>query len=178
MKVFRKAKLFFIIGLVFTFISGCGYTTRGSLDPAYKTIYVKPVVDKIEVTGETQEYSQFRSVPPLLDNSFTSALISRFNMDGNLKPIDKKTSDLVLETSITDYVRGGLRYDEDDDVEEYRLKLYFEYKLFDSEGELIRNGDLVADTEYNFNTESESSAISELLDDAARRLVEHIIEAW
>ncbi len=160
-------------------ISGCGYTTRGSLNPAYKTVYIEPVTENIEFTGETQSYSDFRSVPPLLDNSFTSALISRFNLTGGLKVVNKNNADLFLETEITDYIRGGLRYDEQDDIEEYRLKMSFKYKLFNAKNELVKENSLSASTEYNISGgETQSQAISDLLDDAARRLTEDIIESW
>ena len=150
-------------------------------DSQYKSIYIRPVVTKVEFTKEDQEYSSFRSIPPFLDNSFTSALISRFNTDGNLKVAKQEGSDLVLECTITDFVRDTLRYDDQDRVEEYRLKIFFNYKLYDIKSQVIRKNNIVADSEYALMgtaARSESEALSELLDDASRRIVEDIVEMW
>lgn len=167
--------------LVFVLFFGCGYTTRGFLNPEYKTIYVKPVVNTLRVTGETQEYSSFRSVPPFLEDSFTSALISRFNIDGNLRVVQKENADLILECEITDFLRSPLRYDDDDEIEEYRIKIFFRYDLYDSNNDLVEKRNLVANQEYALTGSaaiSENQALSELLNDAARRVTESIIEIW
>jgi len=162
--------------------SGCfGYTTQSFLNPEHKSIYIKPVINNMKFTGETQEYSKFRSMPPLLENSFTQALISRFNLDGSLKIVKEPDADLILECQINDFLRSTLRYDDQDRVEEYRLKIYFDYKLYDRGANLIRQGDMVADAEFAFvgsAARSEARAISELLDDASRRISEDITEVW
>jgi hypothetical protein len=166
---------FFSIILVF----GCGYTTRGSLNPEYKNIHIRPVKENIEFTGETQSYSGFRSVPPFLDNSFLAALISRFNLSGGLKVVNEKEADLILETEITDYVRGGLRYDDIDNIEEYRIKMNFKYKLLDRQNIIVKQSSLSANTEQNISAgENQSQAVLDLVDIAARKLTEDIIESW
>ena len=177
----RKRLLLSIYFLLVVSILGCGYTTRGFLNPDYKSIFVKPVLNKLTFTKETQEYRDFRSIPPLLEDSFTKALISRFNLDGNLRVDREETADLILETEITDFLRETLRYTDQDRVQEYRLKIYFTYKLYDKNNNLIRKKSLVSDTTYTLEgkfAESEDSAISDLLDDAARRIVEDIVEEW
>ncbi|MBN2119820.1 MAG: LptE family protein [Candidatus Omnitrophica bacterium] len=176
---------FLICVLSFTLAAlglGCGYTTRGFLDPQYRSIYIKPAVNAIGVTGETQEYSNFRSVPPFLDNSFTKALISRFTFDGNLKVTREGNADLVLECTITDFVRSTLRYDNQDRVEEYRLKINFDYKLYNTiSQEVIKHKSLIADSEYALVgsvAKTEDQALTELLEEAARKVTEDIVEAW
>lgn len=160
---------------------GCGYTTRGFIDPRFKTVYVRPVVNDIKITGETQENDKFRSVPPLLENNLTSALLDRFNLDGSLKVVDESSADLIVEAALIDYYRESVRYDDDEEIEEQRIKLIFTFESFDSEGELIKSKKLVAHEDYatsGSNARTEEVAIDELMDDAARRLVEEIIEAW
>jgi len=176
----KKVLLLSIFYLLSSTLSGCGYTTRGFLNPQYKSILVKPVVNKVSFTGETQEYRSFRSIPPLLEDSFTKALISRFNLDGNLRVV-KEEADLILETEITDFLRESLRYNREDRIKEHRLKLYFSYKVYGKNGDLIRKNSLIADTTYALEgrlAKSEEEAILELLDDASRRIVEDIIEEW
>ncbi len=160
-------------------VAGCGYTTRGFLNPEYKTIYVKPVDNRVRFTGESQEYGKYRSIPPLVEDRFTQAVLSRVNLDGTLKPSDRNNADLVLETQITDYVRDTLRYDDEDRIEEYRLKLYYTYQLYDSNQDLVNKSSLIADAEFvPGGAGAEDEAVSILLEDAARRIVEDIIEIW
>ncbi len=171
----------FLSAAVSLFCSGCGYTTRGFLG-SYKSIYIKPVVNKIRVTGETQEYGKYRSIPPLTENKFTRALRDRFNLDGSLQMRNQQKADLVLECSMNDYIREVLRYNDNEGVDEYRIKLQFSYKLYRGNNEeLLRTRNLVADTEYTLSgsrAETEDSALDDLLDDAARRVVGDVIEWW
>lgn len=162
-------------------LEACGYSTQGFVNIEHNSIYVKPVVNKIVFTGETQESSSYRSFPPLIENDFTRKIIDRFNIDGRLKPATQEDSELVVETQIKDFVRDAIGYTDNDQVREYRLKLYFTYSLYDKEGKLLRKKDLVADVEYPLEgvaAKTESQALNELLEDAARRLVESIIEVW
>ena len=170
---------FFLAGALF--LSGCGYTTRGFFNPKYKTIYITPVENNIDITKETEEYSKYRSFPALIENNFTSKIISRFNLDGNLKTTNKNNADLVLKCIIEDFVRDAVDYDDNDQVEKYRLKLKFTYTLFDSQGEVIKTKSITADEDYNLTgayAKSEDSAVLDLLDDAARRIVDSIVEEW
>jgi len=171
----------FFASLLIILMSGC-YSTRGFIDSKYKTIYVEPVKNKIKFTQETQEYSKYRSFPALFENDFTAALIDRFNLDGALKVDNRYFSQLRLETEINDFVRDVLRYTDSDSVEEYRLKLFFKYRLYDNEtNELIKENSLIADANYSLSgstATSEEGALKELFVDAARRLVEDVTEAW
>lgn len=167
--------------LVLVSVSACGYTTRGFVDPRFKSVYVRPVVNDIKMTGETQENDKFRSVPPLLENEFTTALLDRFNLDGSLKVVDESRADLIVEASLLDYYRESIRFDDDEDIEEQRLKLIFTFDTYDSSGELIKSKKISANEDYatsGSNARTEEAAINDLMEDAARRLVEDIIEAW
>ena len=172
--------LLFNLLLILGFV-GC-YSTRGFVDSKYKTIYVAPVQNKIKFTQETQEYSKYRSFPALFENNFTAELIDRFNLDGALKTDSRYFSQLRLETEIVDFVRDVLRYTDNDSVEEYRLKLFFKYRLYDNKtNELIKERSLISDANYSLTgsaATSEEEALKELFSDAARRLVEDITEAW
>lgn len=174
----KKVLIFVVLGV---FAGGC-YSTRGFVNPKYRTIYVAPVKNKIKFTQETQEYSNYRSFPALFENDFTNALIDRFNLDGALKTDNRYFSQLRLETEITDYVRDVLRYNDNDSVEEYRLKLFFKYRLYDNRtNTLVKENSLIADTNYSLTgsgATTEEEALKDLFSDAARRLVEDITEAW
>lgn len=162
-------------------VVGCGYSTRGFINPNYKTVYVRPVENDIKITGETQENDKFRSVPPLLENNLTSALLDRFSLDGSLKTVNESAADLVVEATLNDYFRESIRFDEDDEIEEQRIKLIFTFDMYDAEGALVRSKKLIAHEDYattGSNARSEEAALDDLMEDAARRLVEDIIEAW
>ena len=170
-----------ILIFITLFLLGCGYTTRSLIDPQYRTVYVKPVVNAVKVTGETQEFSKYRSVPPFLEQAFTRSLLERFSLDGNLKVVKEYMADLVVECTITDYVQSTLRYDDDERVEEYRLKMFFSYKVLNRGGDIVRKGNLVANGEYALVGElatSEDRATASVLEDASRKLVDEIIEEW
>jgi len=151
------------------------------LDPAYKTVYVKPVVNKVKFTEETQLGAGVRTLPPQIENRFTAALRDRMLRDGNLKSVDMASADLLLEVEITDYVREGMRYDDNQKINEQRLKLVYNYVLKNQEGTEVNKGSLIADELYaNSGTHmrSEEVALRDLLDDAGRRVVQDIVEAW
>lgn len=179
--MYKRIKSVFIFSVVLSLVAGCGYTTRGFIDPRYKTVYVRPAVNDIEITGETQENDKFRSIPPLLENYLTSSLLDRFNLDGILKVVEESKADLLVETTLKDYYRESIRYNDDDDIEEQRIKLIYEFSLFGSDGALIKTKRIVANEKFattGANARTEESALDDLMDDAARRLVEDIVEAW
>ncbi len=175
-----KYKSFLAFAVSFL-LAGCGYTTRGFLNPKYRTIYVAPVENKINITKETEEYSKYRSFPALIEDNFTSKIISRFNLDGNLRTTNEQSADLILKCVINDFVRDAIDYDDNDQVQKYRLKLNFTYTLLDSQGRVIKTRTITADENYNLTgayAKSEDSALLDLLDDAGRRIVESIVERW
>jgi len=172
--------IFYFLFSIF-FLTGCGYTTRGFLNPEYRTVHVKPVVNAVTFTGETQNLGKVRMLPPLIENAFTQALVDRFVLDGALRPVGLPAADLVVATTITDYTREALRYSSDEAIEEYRVWMEFRFVVTTDEGNVIKESALSADEIYALSgsrARSESAAIEDLMDDAARRLVESIVEAW
>ena len=80
-----------------------------------------------------------------------------------------------------DYVRDTLRKDDADSVEEYQIRVKFNYKVTDSSGKIVVQQTLSAVEEYALvgaMARTESAALSDLLDEAARKITESIIEAW
>jgi len=161
--------------------AGCGYSTRGFLNPEYRTVHVKPVVNAVMFTDETQQLGEFRTIPPLIENTFTQALVDRFALDGGLRTVGLPAADLIVTTTITDYRREALRYTSDEAIEEYRILVEFRFIVATDEGTVIKDAALSADETYALTgsrARSENAAIEELMDDAARRLVESIVESW
>jgi len=170
----------FLIFLTLFAVAGCGYTTRGCFYDDER-IVIKPVVNKISITSEDRKYSKYTSFPILIENKLTNELVSKFNIDGYLKVVSKGPEAMELSCDVYDYDKEALRYDDDDDVEEQRLRLYVRMKLVSSEGKTLKAKTVVGESSYYLsgpNQESESSAQVDLIDDTARRILEAVVEEW
>jgi hypothetical protein len=166
--------------LLLVVLLGCGYTTRG-FNYAENGIYIEPVVNEIDITNENRAYSSYSNFPVLLEKQLTNALIEKFNINGSLLVANQAQNNLRLVVKIKDYKKDALRYADSDDVTEHKLKLYADVVLYDSQGENIKESRVVGEASYflsgRFAT-SEAAAESELVDDAARRIMEMVIENW
>lgn len=161
-------------------LAGCGYTTRGFV-ATENTIIIEPVINTIEVTSQHSQTSGFINYPVLIENKLTSALVSRFNIDGNLKVVNKSQDSLSLNCTVVDYEKETLRFSVSDDVREQRLRLTVKMKLLDSKGELVRSRQIVGQTTYFLSgphRKTESAAWQDLIDDTSRRILEAVVEAW
>ncbi len=168
--------------LLVSIIPGCGYSTRSLISQlGYRTIYVRPFINKIDITSETSVARRYKTYYPLLENDITSKVINRFISDGNLRLAKEEEADLILDGELTDYRRDALRYtnEQDEEVEEYRITIVVRLKLHDVLGETLlwEAGSFCGDATY-LTEGSESSAISEAVDDLARRIVNSIIDIW
>jgi hypothetical protein len=86
-------------------LAGCGYTTRSSLDPQYRTIAVNAFRNR------SPEYD--------LQAPLTNAIIRKFINDGRLEVVNNREADLVLDGIILNYTLKGLIYDEQDEVTQF-----------------------------------------------------------
>jgi len=171
--------------LVFLFLvscilfSGCGYTTKSMLPKSLRTIYIEPFNNNIDFTTGTARNVYL----PLLEVDVRNAIIDRFLFDGNLKISKPEEADLILKGDLNGYSRSGLRFTDDDDVEEYRIHITVAFELFNTKNEAN------AWTEPSFTGEAtyfitgpqaspEELAVDEAILDLARRIVERTIEDW
>lgn len=174
--------LFAICHLPFV-IWGCGYTTRSMIASSFKTIYVEPFVNKVDITQETYAADKYRVYRPMLETDITRNVTNRFLFDGNLKPVGKESADLILKGELIDFRRDPLRYNESDVVTEYRINLVVNISLWDAKEDklLWEEKGFTGDTTY-FTTgsqaKSEDTAVIEALSDLARRITERTVEQW
>ena len=169
-------RVFFLIACLFW---GCGYTTRVFVGSG--NIYVKPVVNEIEITSEERSYSQYTSFPLFIEKKLTNALVSTFNVRGSYKVTGEAVDSFTLEGRIYDYKKEALRYSDSDEVVEQRLRLYLHVNLCDRENNVIKAKDIAGETTYFLSgpyAVSESEAITDLVDDTARRVVDVVSEDW
>ncbi len=171
--------------LLFVTVSGCGYTTRSLITKDYQTIYVRPFVNKIDITRETSVARNYEIYYPLLEKDITRQVINQFMFDGNLRIAREEDADLILEGELVNYRRDALRYTGQDnkEIEEYRISIVVNLKLYDTrkEATLWEVKNLIGDTTYFTQgslAKSESTAINEAVDDLARRVVDRVVEVW
>lgn len=178
----RVRSLAAIAVLVGMALTGCGYTTKAKVLDTVRTVYIAPVKNTIDLSGEIGDNANFRVYRPGLEVELTNAIINRFIFDGNLKVASAETADAVVEAKLVDYRRDPLRYTDGDDVQEYRLNITIEAVVYTKPDRKVlwRDG-ITGDTSYILSgplskTEDEAAALA--VEDTARRVVEKTMESW
>jgi ABC-type uncharacterized transport system auxiliary subunit len=162
---------------------GCGYTTRSMICNKYRTIYIPPFVNKIDITKETDVGSKYKIYRPLLETDITKAVVDKFLFDGNLKPTDFQNADLTLKGELIEFRKDPLRYDNDDNVLEYRVDIITNLVLWDNKENksVWEEKGFTGDATYivsGTGATTEAKAISDAITDLARRIVERAVEEW
>ncbi|MBU3934095.1 MAG: hypothetical protein KKH11_05470 [Candidatus Omnitrophica bacterium] len=180
----KNLKFVFLL-LCTALIAGCGYTTGSLLPTHIKTIYIRPLRNKIELTEELspQEY-RFRSYRAHLETDVTKEIIDKFINDGHLKVVEEENADVILSGELIDYLSQPMRYGADNEiVDEYRISIVCSVVFKDIRKEQIiwQEPRIIGDATYNVSgnyATSESSAVSSAVSDLARRIVNRTIEGW
>jgi len=162
---------------------GCGYTTRSLINDKYRTIYIAPFVNKIDITREMDAGNKYKLYRPMLDTDVTKSVINRFLFDGNLKPVSVESADLVMKGELLEFRKDGLRYDTSDNVQEYRMNLVVNISLWDNkENKLLwEEKNFTGEATYfvtGAQAKSEDAAIIDAEKDLCRRIVERVVEQW
>jgi hypothetical protein len=164
---------------------GCGYSTKGGYLPAgIKSIYVKPFVNKIDISNEITTTNKYRSYRPLLEIDITNKLVERFRLDGTLKIAKLDSQDWFLEGELVEFRKDPLKYADSDEetVTEYRINLMVNLILYDKDNKIVWSENRFnGQTEYYTQgayAKSESAAIDDAITDLARRIVERVVENW
>ena len=163
--------------------SGCGYTTRPGLPSNIHTVYIKPFLNKINVTMLSTSDGRFPIYRHRREVDVTNAVITRFQFTGLLRPTSVQHADLRLEGEVVDFRRDALRYDSNQQVEEWRLNVVINMRCYDqATQQLIWQEDrFTGDATYfatGSKSESETAALDRAITDLARRVVERTVENW
>ena len=163
-------------------LAGCGYTTRPGLATYLKTVYVKPFVNKIDITL-TDAYQQFPVYRHGMEADLTKAVVNRFQFTGLMRPASPQAADSRLEGELMEFRREALRYNASQQVEEWRLSLVVNLRFHDLHTNTLlwEEDRFIGDTTYfelGPTAESEAKALSRAIEDLARRVVEHTVENW
>lgn len=181
-----------IFCLLGTVLAGCGYTTRSMIYGKYKTIYITPFLNKVDITQEAYTANKYRIYRPMLETDITRRVINKYLFDGNLKPVKEEQADLLLKGELIEYRKDPLTYTSSgEDVIEYRINIYVNLSLWDTgENKLLWqennfNGNYsyfvrtpTIDPGNNVIVVSESTAVNNAVEDLARRIVERTVEQW
>lgn len=172
-----------LLSVVF-FMSGCGYTTRSAIANKYRTIYIPPFANKVDITQEADALSKYKLYRPALETDITRYTINRFFLDGNLKPVNKENAEVTLKGEVVEFRKDPLRYNNDnDEVTEYRISLVVNLVLWNNKENkpIWEENRFTGETSYfvsGSQAKSESAAIIDSLTDLARRIVERAVEQW
>ena len=167
---------FLILGFI---LSGCGYSTKSVLPGNLKTVHIEPFKNKVTYTGENTRNLYL----PLLEVKARNAIADRFLFDGSLRVADSESADLILKGNLIGYDREALRYNDNNDVQEYRIRITVSLELWDSAKEktLWAEPSFAGETTYfvsGSQAKSEDTALQDALIDLARRVVERTVEDW
>ena len=160
-------------------LSGCGYTTGSLLPSNYRTVAIEPFKNKV---GYLNENTRGLYVP-LLENKVHDNVASRFQFDGHLKVVPAGRADLVLKGELTGFDREELRLTDNQDVQEYRLRITVAITLVDqtTDKPVWEEPSFSGEATYFVSgpqAKSESAALDDALTDLSRRIVERTLENW
>jgi outer membrane lipopolysaccharide assembly protein LptE/RlpB len=174
--------------LLVTVLTGCGYTTRSMIYGKYKTIYITPFLNKVDITQEAYSANKYRIYRPMLETDITKKVINRYLFDGNLKPAKEDQADLVLKGELLEYRKDPLSYDSSgENVAEYRINIYVNLSLWDTKENKMLWQENNFNGNYSYFTSfasgsvvmvSEDTAVTNAIDDLTRRIVERTVEQW
>lgn len=172
-----------LLGCMLIVTAGCGYTTRSLISNKFRRIYITPFINKIDITLDEDVANKYKINRPYLETDVTKRVIDKFLFDGNLKPVELASADLVLKGEVIEFRRDPVRYNESDDVEEYRVSVVVNLSMWDPRKEKLvwKEDGFRGEATYFVSgplSKSEASAITESIEDLARRIVERTVEEW
>ena len=180
----KLQKIFFIF-LALTF-AGCGYTTRSMISDKYRTIYIPPFTNRIDITMSGDVGNKYQLYRPQMETQVTTTVSNRYLFDGSLKPVKQETASMILKGELAQFRKDPLRYaDNSDNVTEYRVNIVVDLKMWDNTGPekvlLWEENGFTGETSYFVsgpNMITEEQAIQNSITDLARRIVERTVDQW
>jgi outer membrane lipopolysaccharide assembly protein LptE/RlpB len=145
---------------------GCGvYSFSGSMRSGMKSIAVPVFENKSVEYGIAEE--------------LTAGVVDRFVSDNTLKVVPRAKADVVLEATIQSYERVAYTYDENDQVQEYKVNISVAARLAKSDGEVVwEDGSLTAFGIYKADAETEDEGKSRAIEKIAEDMVNRTVRDW
>ena len=164
--VFEKLRIL-CLSIVFALIlCGCGvYSFSGSMSSGIESVAV-PVFE-----NESVEYG--------IAEDLTSGVIEGFVADNTLKVITRSKADAVLEGIILRYDRSAYTYDENDQVQEYKVNITAKVRLNKSDGSLVwEEESLTGYGIYSADDETEEEGKSRAIEKIAEDIINRTVKDW
>ena len=117
---------------------------------------------------------------PGLETRVRSTIIDRYLFDGNLHIGQEETADLVLKGKLLSYDREDLALTNNQDVQEYRIRITVELTMTDlvDKRDLWHESSFAGEATYLTTGGSEGAALDAALKDLAMRVVARTVEDW
>jgi hypothetical protein len=144
------------------FISCCGYSTRSLLPEYIQKVHVK--------------IFENRTVKAGLDELATNTVIEAFRSGSNLRIVDEKSADIIIEGTVSGFSKDPHTYTSDQTIIDYKITIKFTVRCIDRvKNEIFWEGDVSEWTTYSSN---ENEGINEAVEKTAERLVTTILTNW
>ncbi len=169
-RVFKKMVLVkaSIAGILLTCAlihSGCGvYSFSGSVGSSIKTIAV-PIFE-----NETVEYA--------IAEDLSAGVIDGFVADNTLKVVGRSKADAILEGKVTRYERVAYTYDENDQVQEYKVNITVSARLTKKDGGTIWEEPALSAYGIYKADEEEETGQARAIEKIAEDIVNKTVRDW
>ena len=182
--LFPLSTLFLLPSISCLLLAGCGYTTRPGLASHLRTVYVKPFINKIDLTTLPTNDQRFPLYRHRMEVDLTNAVIRRYQFTGLLRPDRAERADCRVEGELVAFRRDPLSYSSSSQqVEEWRLNVVVNLRFYDQTTQTLlwEESNFTGDTTYattGSRAETETAALDRAITDLARRIVERSVENW
>lgn len=152
--------------VVLTVLIGCGVYT---FNPAGKADYETMAVVRFD--NETAELD--------LADRVTDLVIDALIADGTYNVVPEGQADVVLSGVLTRYERSPLEYDENDNVQSWRVVMDFRITLMDPSDESeVFNERISQQGVYDVDTETEEDAQQKAVDRLIEQIITRTTKSW
>jgi hypothetical protein len=166
-KLLHKANIALILLIPIFLLTNCGYySSSGSGLKGVKSVAVPLFED------QTQEYG--------LRESLTQKVVDSYVQDNTLKVVNQKNSDSILYGIITAYLREAHTFDENENIKEYRVRIFVKATLEETQKKKIiwEEDNLEGWAIYSAVDETEDDGKEKALEKLAEDIVNRTVKGW
>ena len=166
-KLSNKAFISFILLIPLFVLTNCGYySTSGSGLKGISSVAI-PIFE-----DQTQEYG--------LRETLTQKVVDAYVQDNTLKVVNQKNSDSILYGTITAYFREAHTFDENENVKEYRVRIFVKANLEENKKKKIiwEEDNLEGWAIYSAVDETEDDGKEKALQKLAEDIVNRTVKGW
>ncbi len=166
-KLSNKALTYIILSIPIFLVMACGYYSfSGSGLRGVKSVAV-PLFE-----NQTQEYG--------IRESLTEKVVNAYVQDNTLKVVNEKIADSILYGTINRYLREAHTFDENENVREYKVRIFVKVALEEAEKKKIiwEEESLEGWAIYSAADETEDEGKEKALQTLAEDIVNRTVKGW